>query len=498
MDNRAPDTSHESLATVKPHNYSRHGSSAEHSLSPWAHTADSDDSWASNFYEPLFSELLDTFDDDFESHVFNMNREDGRIDQLEPSTSDNFEGIRYSDANDVHGHVGLPHEPTHSQTLQFGILMDTSRTPSDVQTRCLPYQAVTNMSTGPFETFGAQFTPGNRTHLERLRDGPGIPIPRVDASDAVVNTVGIRSENAIPELQTNFLSPTRQDDETQILDQVSSKVLASDQFPEYLPSNDRYRPNNYQIAMLDRRPAYMLGNGDQFRLETPIADRVSAFCADADRTVLDAAALSNTDESFASNMRRVKGSLSTFQTPIRPPPRLQHCQSSSSSASSCSFPRSSSQAPVYPTPPSSFQPTEYYQVGSPFIRDHLSSNPSRLRSVSLNSSSSPTPLSQRNAPDEARKSCRCTICPDKTYQDRCNLKRHMRDNHKGKDRLPCLKEGCDASFAPGRKDNRLKHVRAKHPDYPLPAPSRKRKRNADNDLESNLTNGPSFEPWTTG
>ena len=470
---------------MTPHTCSQHGSSGEHSLSPWAHTADSANSWASNFDELLYSEVLNTFGENIEPQVFNMNREDGRIDQLEPSNSDNLEGIRHSDPHHVHGHVGLPHESTHSQTLQFGTSMDTSQPPSDAQTRYHPYQAVMNMSTGPFATFGAQFTQENQTDLERLRDGPGIPIPRVDASDA------------IPELHTKFPSPTPQDDETQTLDQVLPKVKASAQIPEYLPSNDRYGPNNYQVAMLNRRPAYTLGNGDQFGLETPIADRVSAFCADADRTVLDVAAVSNTDESLASNMRRVNGSLPTFQTPFRPPQRLQYCQSSTN-ASSCPFSWSSSQTPVYPTPPSSFQPTEYYQVDSPLIRDHLSSKPSRLRSVSLSSSSSPTPLSQRNAPDEARKSCRCTICPDKTYQDRSNLQRHMRDKHKGIDRLHCLKEGCDVSFAPGRKDNQRKHVRAKHPDYPLPTPSRKRKRNADNDLESNSTNVPSFESWTTG
>ena len=493
-----PDPSHESLVVAKPQEYSQHGSSAKHSLSPWAQTANSDDSWASDFNELPFFEGYDPFDHDIEPHVSNTNHGDGKIDHLEPSTSSDFEGIGYGDPDTVHGHGGLPHEPTHSQILQFGISVDTSRADLDAQTRYRPYQAVTNMSTGPFETFGAQFAPGNPADLERPRDGLGIPIPRVVVSDATVNTVGVRSESAVPGLHTNILSPTRQHDETQTLDQSLQKALASGESTKYLPDNDRYRPNNYQIAILNRRPPYTLGNGDQPQFETPIADSVSAFYADADRTVLDAPAFSNTEESFGSNMRRVTGSLPTFQTPVRPPPGLQHCRSSSCNASSCSFPPSSLQAPVYSTPPSSFHTTEYHQVGSPLIRDHLPSNPARLPSVSLNNPSSLTTLSLRNAPDEAGKSCRCIICPDKTFKDTSNLKRHMRDNHNGMNRLPCLKEGCDASFAPGRKDNRLKHVRAKHPDYLLPAPSRKRKRNNDSDLESGSTDVQSFEPWTTG
>lgn len=188
-------------------------------------------------------------------------------------------------------------------------------------------------------------------------------------------------------------------------------------------------------------------------------------------------------------MRGVTGSIPTSQTSIRLPPGLRHYRSSSSNASSCSIPRSSLQTSLYSTSPSSFEETsESQQVRGHLIRDRPPSNPARLPSVCPTDSSSLTSLSLPNAPDEAEKSCRCLLCPDKTFTDKSNLKRHERDIHNDMARLPCLKEGCDASFAPGRKDNRLKHVRAKHPDYYLPAPSRKRKREADSDLESGSTN----------
>ena len=398
----------------------------------------------------------------------------------------------------MHGHGGLPHESMYPQTLRSGISMDTSRVSFDVQTQCRPCQGLNNTSTGPFETIGAGSVQGTPTDPGKLKNGQGLPIPLVVVSDATVNTVGIRSEGTVRALYNNIPSPTRHDDEMQTLDQSLRKALASGESTKNVSDNSRYPPNNYQIAMLDRQPPYILGNGDQPHFETPVADSVSAFNADADRTVLDRAAFSKTDESFGLNMRRVTGSSPTFQTSIRPPPGLQHCQSWSSNASSCSIPRSSLRASLYSTSPSSFKEmTEYQQVGTHLTRDRSPSNPARLPSVCLTDPSSLISLSPPKAPDEAEKSCRCTLCPDKTFTDTSNLKRHERDIHSGMARLPCLKEGCDVSFAPGRKDNRLKHVKAKHPDYLLPTTSRKRKRNADSNLESGSTNMQSFASGTT-
>ena len=496
MDYSAPERSHESLLAVKPQEYSPQDFSAEHSLLQWPQISNSDDSWASDNELSSFEGWND-FDDDIEPLVSNTSHEDGKIDQFGPSTSGEFEEVEF-DTGNVHGHDGLPHESTHPQILRSGSPMDTSRVLLDAQTRCRPYQGVRDMSTDHFETFGAESGAGTPVDLGRLENGLGLPIPRLVVSDATVETVGIRSEGAVPALYTNIPSPTHHDDKTQTLDQSLRKALASGESTKTLSNNSQYRPNNYQIAMLDRQPPYTLGDGDQPQFETPIADSVSAFNADADRTVLDRAPFPQTDESFGFNMRRVTGSMPTFQTSIRPSPGLQHCHSRSSNASSCSIPRISLQASLYSTPPSSFQEiTGYQQVGSHLTRDRSPSNPARLPSVCLTDSSSLTSLSPPKALHEAEKSCRCTLCPDRKFTDTSNLKRHMRDRHNGMARLPCLIEGCDTSFAPGRKDNRLKHARAKHPDYRLPAPSRKRKRKADSNLESGSTNMQSFASGTT-
>ena len=491
MASSAPDRSHESLVAVKPQEYSQFHFSAEHSLSPWAEIPNSDDSWASDVNELPPFEGWNNVDDDLEPQLTNTNHGDGKIDHLELSTPQEIEEIGYVDPGSVYGHGGLSHS-AYPQDHRSGVTVDTSRVPVDAQTQSRPYQALKEMSTGAFETFGAESVPGNLTDLGRLKNSLGFSIPRVVVPDATVNTGGIRSESAVPALHTSLPSPTRHNDEMQNLDQSLRKALASGESTKKLSDISRYRPNNYQIAMFDRRPPH------QPQFETPIADSVSAFYADADRTVLDHAAVSKTGESFGFNTRRLTGSIPTFQTSIRPPPGLQHCQSSLSNASSCSIPRSSLQASLCYTPPSSFQEsTECQQVGSDLTRDRSLSKPARPPSVCITDSSSLTSHSLPNASHEAEKSCRCPHCPDRTFTDKSNLQRHRRDKHEGLAQLPCLKEGCATSFAPGRKDNRLKHVRAKHPDYRLPAPSRKRKRNADSDLESGSSHMQSFESGTT-
>ena len=501
MNYSALDRSHESLVAVKPQEYSQLDFSAEHYLTPWAQVSNSEDSGTSDINELPSFEGLNYFDDDFGPHATNTNHGDREIDHLEPSNSGEPENIGYVDPRSVHGNGDLPPVYTYAQILRSGITMDTSRVLLDAQTQCRPHQALKNMSMGPFETIGAESLPGNPTHLRRLKHSLQPSIPRVVTSDATVHTAGTRSESAAPARYTNIPSPICHDEGTRAPQQILSKALASGEGTEYLPENDRYRPNNYQIAMLDRQPPYTSDTGDQPQFGTPIAASVTAFYADADRTLLDAAVSCKIDEGFGFDVHGVTGSIPTFQTPIRPPPELQHCRSSSSTASSCSNPRSSTHAPLHSTPPSSFQETtECQRVGSHLTRDRSPSNLATLPSVCLTDPSSFTSPSLPNAPDEAKEYCRCTLCPDKIFtgtSNLTNLKRHMRDKHNGMAPLPCLKEGCDASFAPGRKDNLIKHVRAKHPDYHLPAPSRKRKRNADSDLESSSTGLQSFESGTT-
>lgn len=71
---------------------------------------------------------------------------------------------------------------------------------------------------------------------------------------------------------------------------------------------------------------------------------------------------------------------------------------------------------------------------------------------------------------------RCPVCPNTIFAgsyQKINLQRHLRSLHSDLQRLDCPVPGCTVTFAPGRNDNRLKHVKAIHPYYPLPAPSSK-------------------------
>lgn len=271
----APERLHESLVAVKPQEYSQQDFSVEHPLLQSFQISNSDESWASDF-ELSSIEGWNDFDD-IEPHVSNANYGDGKIDQLEPSTLGEFEEIEHVDPSSVHGHGGLPHEPMYPEILRSGISMDTSRVPLDVQTQCRPCQGLNDTSTGPSETVGAVSVPGLPTDPGRPENGPGLPIPCVVVSDPTVNTHGIRSEIAVPALHTNIPSPTRLYDGTQTLDQNLRQALASGESTRNPSDNSRYLPNNYQIA-------YTLGNGDQPQFETPIAESVSDFYADADRT----------------------------------------------------------------------------------------------------------------------------------------------------------------------------------------------------------------------
>lgn len=73
---------------------------------------------------------------------------------------------------------------------------------------------------------------------------------------------------------------------------------------------------------------------------------------------------------------------------------------------------------------------------------------------------------------------RCPLCPNGIFAgsyQKINLERHLLVCHSDVQRLDCLVPGCAATFAPGREDNRLTHVKITHPTFPLPAQSAKGK-----------------------
>ena len=145
---------------------------------------------------------------------------------------------------------------------------------------------------------------------------------------------------------------------------------------------------------------------------------------------------------------------------------------------------------MYPSPPPSFRGIAVrHQHDSAHGRDEPPSTPTTSSCLSPIEPPSPISPSPSSLSDTTDGITRCSICPDKIWNgkpvdQKNSLQRHNRDFHLGMPRLECLVRGCTVTFTPGPKDNRIKHVRAVHPDYPLPPPSKKRRRNVDGDFDA--------------
>ena len=235
-------------------------------------------------------------------------------------------------------------------------------------------------------------------------------------------------------------------------------------------------PTNYELATQDRqRPA--IPTEIESQSETSAADSLRAFCIDADSTMTDhAAACYVATKSLHAKRRGLSGEDPGFQTPAD---------------EVCSFkqrqemifdPTKSSSVRIftYPTPTLSFESLSTDQ--------HNDSDASREDTLSVRtpiscedpneplSPASPSPSVSLKSDDSI---IRCLKCPDVKFEGanrKNSLRRHQRDHHNGRSRLKCLAQECTVTFAPGRKDNLLRHVGAKHPDFPLPALITKRKR----------------------
>lgn len=486
MHNRSLNIPHKSVGEDESQERSQYGSRAEPFPSPWASRTNPDGFWLSPYSETFGSVGLEAFNGESEPRISNTNPSYGEADPSKAQNWDyDFEEVDCGDRGTVPGHNAFPLGPTDSQNNQDGISIDVSHAPLEALTRYASYQQLTEIPTKPFEEIGAQFAPGSPTDLERLINHLSFPIPSLVVSDTAIDDTGDGQERAVPEMYANTSSTRKRFHTKQKLGQSLHKSVASSGNSSQLPDLNRYLPNNYDIAMHDRQPPYSVAGGIEPQLGTLAAESVNAFYADADLTATNVAAMSNTDESFGVKRRRLTRTLSTLQALTKTPPGSEHWQSSSGNASSNSTSQNSLQAPVYPTSPSSSGGlTNCHQLGSPFSRDDPPSTPATISSVSLTDPRPLTSPSPSNLTDVADGISRCTVCHDKTFADASNLQRHMRDKHKGMKRLECLVRGCTVSFAPGRKDNRIKHVRAMHPDFPLPTPSTNRKRKAVSKLES--------------
>lgn len=468
---------------------SQHSSRAKRSLSPWSSKADLDESWPFDHNETFEYIELEAFNHGSEPGVSAANHANDEADL--PEFSDWHavtEEMKRGDYDAVPEYGTLSSALMESRISQGEVSMDALQRSLESPTRSTPDQQATQIPTKPSETFCVQSNRGNPTTLEDL----SIPLPRVVVSDTALDSVGNDKKCAVPESHANTSSATIRSHTTSNWGQNLHKSEGSSKSSSQVLDLNPYFPNNFEIAMHDPRLPSNAISGIEFQFGTPAAASVSAFNADADSITANIAAVSTIDESFRVKRRQFPSDLSMLQTPTRTPHRSQHWQSSSDSTGPYSKVQNSSPTSLCPPSPSSLEGmSEHHQLDSVYDGHTLPST----SATPLSSPVSPSPSSPFDMTDSIT---RCPSCPDKiftgTREDQKNsLQRHRRDAHDGMPRLACLVLGCSITFGPGRKDNRVRHVRAIHPEYPLPAPSRKRKRTIESDLESCSADFNSFE-----
>lgn len=470
-------------------------SSPEPSPSPCSSIADLLELWSSGCIETLgsaeFEAGLEAFNSFSEPGVSTANSGCGEDDLSELLNWNHTEGMERADHITVTEHGDFSLGPTDSQTDQGLSATDASHPPTQSPTRSARYQKPTERPKNPVEKIGAPFAPESPTDLERPKSRLSVAIPRVVVSHTAVDNfdnAGDGKKSAVSELHANTMSTTTEFGFSKTVRQNLQSSVTGSQRPDV----DRYRPNNYEIAMQERQtppPHIVIGEIDP-QMGTLAANSLNAFYADADSTISNKGVVSKTDESFGVERCCLPRNLSTFQIPNKTPTWSQRWQSSSGNALSHPTFEDSLRAPMYPSPPSSFRGIAGYHTHDIANgRDEPSATPTTSSCVSPIEPPSPISPSPSSLFDAADGVTHCSNCPDKIFtgtpvHQKNSLQRHMRDFHLGMKRLECLVRGCTVTFAPGRKDNRIKHVRAVHPDYPLPPPSKKRRRNADGDFDA--------------
>ena len=353
---------------------------------------------------------------------------------------------------------------------------------------CAQSSQASGNPTESIEHMFAQSRPGNPANPRIPKNKADYQPPSIFFSDAAIDDMADGNPCDFSKSYNTIGSPVYQigmkrNDTKHLYDSMAA-------FQENMRSQYSYshRPNNYEIATHDRQPTE-IPDGIGPHLKEIAADSLNAFCADADLTAADDTHL--TDTSYTHGKRcRSSGYLPTLQTPRYQFPSLQHRQKPPWLPPTPSACPDSLQIPTYPTPPPSFRNEPRHQFpDSTYTSDNqplTQATPSRVRRSQL---PSPIPILPFSLPDAAESITHCPDCPKKVFKgtpqsQKNSLQRHKRDFHDGMPRLECLVQECTVTFAPGRKDNLLKHFRAKHSDCPLPPSSTKRKREAAGDLES--------------
>ena len=327
-----------------------------------------------------------------------------------------------------------------------------------------------------FEHMIAQSRPESPADPTILTDKSDIPPPSIFVSNSPVDPIADENSCDLSESYNSVRSPTKQIDMKCNDAQHFYKRQAAIRQNLNPQNSSGYSPTNYEVATHDRQPPEIPGGIDP-QSEKIAADSANAFCVDADSTAVDVAATRHTDAKF-----------SLLQAPTSYLQSLQRSQNPSWNRPASSAFQGSLQVTTYPTPTLSSRDLPQYQnpESACAANDSLSTETIPPR-VSPIEPPSPISLSPSSLSDAVDGITRCPHCPDKVFKgtleaQKNSLQRHKRDFHDGLQRLECLVGGCAVTFAPGRKDNRVKHVRAKHPEFRLPSPSTKKKRKADSDL----------------
>ena len=235
-------------------------------------------------------------------------------------------------------------------------------------------------------------------------------------------------------------------------------------------------PTNYELATQDRRCPDTPTDIESLS-GTSAVDSLRAFCIDADSTMADhAAAYYLGPNSLHVKRRRLSQEHSGFQT------RADGIRSSQQRQGLMFDPLDSSSVQnfTYPTPTLSFENLSTDQHSdsdgcgedTPSVQTPLScKDPNEPLSPA-----SPSPSISLKTDDSITRCLECRSVKFEGPNRKNSLKRHQRDHHNGRSRLKCLVPECTDTIAPGRMDNLLRHVRATHPDFTLPASTTKRKR----------------------
>ena len=262
--------------------------------------------------------------------------------------------------------------------------------------------------------------------------------------------------------------------------QYSRRSMAPLQQQAHPGDLDGIFPTNYELATQDRQPPDIPTEIEP-QSERNAAVSLRAFCTDADSIATEATAVYYAD----TNLLHVEGrgltrDHSGFQTTVNRCEPSENAQKLSANPRYSSAAHESSRIFTYLSPPSSRKssPTYLHSDGAYSRESTPMIPPTQSCNVPIEPLSpvSPSPYTVPQADDRI---ARCPHCPDTVFKGpnrKNSLQRHQRDHHNGMPRLECLVRGCAVTFAPGRKDNRLKHVKAAHSGFPLPSSFKKRKR----------------------